>query len=270
MPEKLNETSLDTVAAAICYAMGIDPPEFAAGTNPVLRSYVDEKLHGEKCSRVLMYNPDAVAEWICRKYPALLREAAERTDIEVPLRSVMPSVTPVCFGTMYTGAQPAVHGIMKYEKPVIRIDTVFDAVTRAGKKAAIVADSECSMGRIFLEREMDYYIYDTLEEVNAKAMELITEDRYDLLVVYNGNYDHWMHKYSPEGIEALSELRCNSEMFAALSVLVERHWKKHNTLLGFAMDHGCHEIDGKCGSHGLDMPEDLNIVHLYKILPRTV
>jgi len=30
------------------------------------------------------------------------------------------------------------------------------------------------------------------------------------------------------------------------------------------MDHGCHEIDGGCGSHGLDMPEDLNIVQVYK------
>ena len=36
--------------------------------------------------------------------------------------------------------------------------------------------------------------------------------------------------------------------------------------MGFAMDHGCHEIDGNCGSHGLDMDEDFNIVHFYKIL----
>ena len=36
------------------------------------------------------------------------------------------------------------------------------------------------------------------------------------------------------------------------------------TLVGFAMDHGCHEIDGDAGSHGLDMEEDLTIVHLYK------
>jgi hypothetical protein len=36
------------------------------------------------------------------------------------------------------------------------------------------------------------------------------------------------------------------------------------------MDHGCHEIDGGCGSHGLDMPEDLNIVHLYKGYRREV
>jgi hypothetical protein len=39
----------------------------------------------------------------------------------------------------------------------------------------------------------------------------------------------------------------------------------HDTLVGFAMDHGCHEIDGGCGSHGLDMDEDLNILHLYKV-----
>lgn len=268
MLEKLNDISLDTIAAALCYALGIEPPACAAAPNETLVSYVDEMLQGEKCDRILMYNPDAIAQWIYRKYPALMQEAAARTDIEIPLRTVMPSVTPVCFGTMYTGAQPEVHGIRKYEKPVIRIDTVFDAVIRAGKKAAIVADSECSMGKIFLEREMDYYIYDTLEEVNAKAAELILADRYDLLAVYNGNYDHWMHKFSPEGIEALSELRCNSEMFAELSVLAERHWQQHNTLLGFAMDHGCHEIDGKCGAHGLDMPEDLNIVHLYKILKK--
>jgi hypothetical protein len=35
------------------------------------------------------------------------------------------------------------------------------------------------------------------------------------------------------------------------------------------MDHGCHEIDGGCGSHGLDMEEDLNIVHRYIALPKS-
>ena len=47
-------------------------------------------------------------------------------------------------------------------------------------------------------------------------------------------------------------------------MLIRKYWKNHNTLVGFAMDHGCHEIDGGCGSHGLDMPEDINIVHFYK------
>ena len=51
-------------------------------------------------------------------------------------------------------------------------------------------------------------------------------------------------------------------------MLIRKYWKGHNTLVGFAMDHGCHEIDGGCGSHGLDMEEDLNIVHLYKAYPK--
>ena len=180
------------------------------------------------------------------------------------MATVMPSVTPVCFGTMYTGAQPAVHGIQKYEKPVIKIDTLFDALLRAGKKVAIVADHLCSMGKIYLEREMDYFIFPTMEEVNAKAAELILKDEYDVIVVYNGNYDAKMHKTGTESVESLAELRINSNMFGTFAEMIENRWKGHNTLMGFAMDHGCHDIDGGCGSHGLDMDEDINIVHLYR------
>ena len=76
-----------------------------------------------------------------------------------------------------------------------------------------------------------------------------------------------MHRYGTESVEALGELRANSEAFAMFSALIKRFWKQHNTLVGFAMDHGCHDIDGGCGSHGLDMEEDINIVHLYKAYP---
>ena len=53
------------------------------------------------------------------------------------------------------------------------------------------------------------------------------------------------------------------------SEMIATHWRGHNTLVGFAMDHGCHEIDGGAGSHGLDMDEDIDIVHLYKAYPKT-
>ena len=180
------------------------------------------------------------------------------------MSTVMPSVTPVCFGTMYTGAQPKVHGIQKYEKPVIKIDTLFDALLRAGKRVAIIADNQCSMGKIFLEREMDYFLYDSIEQINAKAAEFIIKDEYDFIAVYNGNYDSTMHKTGTESIQSLAELRVNSRAFGTIAEMVKTHWKKHNTLLGFAMDHGCHDIDGDSGSHGLDMDEDINIVHLYR------
>ena len=76
-----------------------------------------------------------------------------------------------------------------------------------------------------------------------------------------------MHKTGTESPESLAELRTNSRSFGLFYELIKNHWKNHNTLVGFAMDHGCHDIDGGCGSHGLDMDEDINIVHLYKALP---
>ena len=263
-----NPDCLDTVCGALAYAMGIEPPVCAAPGNEKLKAFVDEKLGGAKADRVFMYNPDAVAQWVYEKYPALFETAESRVELHLPLRSVMPSVTPVNFGTMYTGAQPAVHGIQKYEKPVIRLDSIFDALLRAGKKPVLLAYGNCSLANIFNERKMDYYFFPTLDEVNAKAAELILQDQYDFYVVYNGNYDKKMHKNGPESPISLGEIVANCRTFAIFSEMIRTHWKQHNTLVGFAMDHGCHEIDGDCGSHGLDMPEDLNIQHLYQVYPK--
>ena len=261
-----NQNSLDTVCGALSYAMGINAPAQAAEKNADLAAFVDAAFGGEKADRIVMYNPDAIAQWIYEKYADYTKAMDKWADVKIPLRSVMPSVTPVCFGTMYTGAQPEVHGIQKYEKPVIKIDTIFDALLRAGKKIAVVTYGKCSISRIFLEREMDYFHYEEgpLEQVSAKAMELILRDEHDFIVIYHGNYDSVMHKNGPESARSLSELRLNAHAFGTICEMIKAHWKNHNTLVGFAMDHGCHEIDGSSGSHGLDMDEDINIMHLYK------
>ena len=263
---ELNKTSLDTLCSALTYVMGIPAPEKSnPEKNEELCAYADKMLNGKKADRIFMFNPDAIAQWIYEKYPDLFAQTANYKDIEIPFRTVMPSVTPVCFGTMYTGAMPEVHGILKYEKPVLKIDTIFDALIRAGKKGVIVASKKCSIGNIFLERDMDYFLYDSPNQVNAKASELIIKDEYDFYVVYNGNYDTAQHKNGPENVYSLSEIQANCRTFAMFNELIKTHWTKHDTLVGFAMDHGCHEIDGGLGSHGLDMPEDLNITHFYKI-----
>lgn len=261
-----NADNLDTLSGALSYAMGIPSPAQSAAPNERLCRYLDEVLGVQKVTRIFMYNPDAIAQWIYHKYPHMFTQLQQNTDLELPLCSVMPSVTPVCFGTMYTGAQPQVHGIQGYVKPVIKIDTFFDTLIRSGKKAAIVSTAGDSMSKIFLERDMDYYICDTVEQVNRKACDLIIQDRHDFIAVYNGNYDTCMHKYGPESQEALHELRNNICAFHMFLELISEHWRAHDTLAGFAMDHGCHEIDGNCGSHGLDMEEDLNITHLYKVI----
>ncbi|MBQ9544494.1 MAG: hypothetical protein IJV00_05140 [Clostridia bacterium] len=260
---KENRASIDSICSALCYALGIEPPRQANAPDERLKKFIDEKFSDKKADRIFMYNPDAVAEWIVEKYPQFISEVTSRSQIELPYRSVMPCVTPVCYGTIYTGALPDVHGIKAYAKPVIKIDTIFDALIRAGKKPVIVAVNGCSMSKIYLERDMDYFIFDTYEEVNAKAAQLIVEDKYDFYAVYNGNYDSTMHKFGPEAPIALAELKANSRQFGTFAEMISNLWKDHRTLAGFVMDHGCHEIDGGCGSHGLDMPEDMNIRHYY-------
>jgi len=262
---QLNEKSLDTVCAAFCYAMGIEPPKHAAPANERLAELVDKALGEEKADRVFLYNPDAVAQWVSEKYSKYIPEVLKHTHITLPLRAVMPSVTPVCFATMYTGTQPEMHGIRAYEKPALKIDTIFDALLRVGKRPVILADRGSSLSMIFLERHIDYFIYDSAEELFAKAAQIIMEDKYDFVVVYDESYDTTMHKNGTESPEALAALRCNAKMFGMLCQMIEDHWQQHNTLVGFATDHGCHEIDGGCGSHGLEMEEDLNIAHFYGV-----
>ena len=253
--------SVTGIAASLTEALGVPQPKQAAPSLEPLKHLVNGTV-----DRVLMYNPDAIALWLFQKYTPYFLPVMQHTQLTLPLQTVMPSVTPVCFASMYTGAMPEVHGIQKYEKPVLQTDTVFDALIRAGKKPCIVSTGRDSMSLIFLEREMAYYIVDSIEEANAKAADLIAEDQYDLIAVYNGNYDGTMHKFAPEGAPSLEALRQNTAAFAALAQQVRTHWKNHRTLIGFAPDHGCHAIDGDCGSHGLYMPEDMNIIHFYGII----
>ncbi len=268
MAEILNSFSLTGVAAALGEALGVGAPRQANPANEQLSGLVKRFSASGRADRIFMYNPDAVAMWVYQKYTAMFNDVVKHTQLALPLRTVMPSVTPVCFGTMYTGAYPEVHGIRKYEKPVIRIDTLFDAVIRAGKKAVILGDPRCSMSNIFLERDMDYFPIDGVDAINEKAMELIDGDQYDLMVVYNGNYDATMHKTGPESEASLEALRSNVRAFDHFIQAIKAKWAAHDTLFAFAMDHGCHEIDDGCGSHGLDMPEDLNIMHLYGFAPK--
>ena len=261
----INNTSLDTLCAALSCVMGIEPPKEAAPACKELTEPVDRKLNGQKVDRIIMYNPDAIAQWVFEKYHDMFQDILSLTDIALPFAAVMPSVTPVCFGTMYTGSQPEIHGIRSYVKPVIKIDTIFDALIRNAKKPAIVCTENDSLSKIYLERDMDYFFYDSADKINQKAGELILKGEHDFIVIYNGNYDSTMHKFGPESEEALTALQANIKAYYNFLKLAKESSKDKNTLVGFAMDHGCHEIDGNCGSHGLDMEEDLNIVHLYKL-----
>jgi len=268
MSKVYNSIPIGAVAKTITNIMGIDAPKQAKESMDVLVKRATLSFDDKKADRVFIYNPDAVALWLFQKHTHLFEEVLINADIALPMQAVMPSVTPVCFATMYTGAEPAVHGIEAYEKPVVKIDTLFDAVIRAGLKPAIVSTAGDSTSCIFLEREMDYFIFDTADECNEKAMELIERDKHDLIILYNPNYDNAMHRHGTESKEALAELKKNAETYGKIVKQIEKYWENHRTLIGFCPDHGCHDHDlyGQKAGHGLDLEEDLNVIHFFRFV----
>ena len=51
----INENSLDTVCAALCKIMGIEPPKEAAPANEALVDYANGVFGGEQADRIFMY-----------------------------------------------------------------------------------------------------------------------------------------------------------------------------------------------------------------------
>lgn len=268
MGEALNSLPLTGVAAAIAHCMGIDAPETSEEPIAAICDMCHRTFTGRKAGRMLLYNPDAIGMWLVQKYTADFAPVLLRTQLALPLRTALPSITPVCFATMYTGASPEVHGVdRKFDvKPVVRTDSLFDALIRAGKRAAIVAVEGCSMSRLYLERSMDYYFLPYDGEVNEKALELIERNEHDLIAVYNQEYDDVMHHTWPESPEALRAMRNHIATFSRLADAANTSWAGYDRLVGFMTDHGIHTGENGRGTHGEAIPEDMNIMHFFGTL----
>src|SRR5699024_11009815 len=152
-----NSISMTRLAASVAKAMDAEAPKQAEAPIPFVEDLVKNALGG-KADRVMIYNPDCIPMWLYQKYTEKFAPVLAATQLTVPVATVMPSVTPVCFGTMYTGAMPAVHGIRSYTKPVITIDSLFDSLRRSGKRVALSAVAESSMALIFQNRDIDYFL----------------------------------------------------------------------------------------------------------------
>lgn len=271
-----NNLSLTHFAATVAKMIGVEQP--ACADTPVdWACDVMSDLCKEGFDRVLIHNPDAMGMFLFEKYPEILEPVLKHTQVTIPFKSPTPSVTPVCFGTMYTGALPSVHGIQAYVKPVIKIDTLFDALIRAGKKVAIVATARSSMSLIFGERDMDVFVCDTEANVVEKAQELILEDQYDVLCVYTIGFDIKEHDFGPESKQGLAAAYREGTIFDQLVSTVKRNWTQHNTLISFSPDHGAHtENSGRLtgrgvpekGCHHPGTPQDLNTLHYMGVVLR--
>jgi len=242
--------------------MGIEPPTTcqASPLEPVLA------LGLAGVERVLVYAPDALGRVFLDNRPELKKRLVAASDVQVELRAMFPPKTPVCFASMFTGAPPEVHGIRKYERPILTCDTLFDALARAGKRAAIVAVEDCSMDIVFRTRAIDCFSQDNDAQATELALELVRAGEHDFIVAYNQEYDDTLHRTRHDGPEALAAAGRHVETFVRLWQAVEEHWAGHARALLFTPDHGAHydAVKGK-GDHGEEIPEDMDVLHFWHL-----
>jgi hypothetical protein len=170
---------------------------------------------------------------------------------------------------MFTGRPPASHGIRTYEKPVLRCETLFDRLVSAGKRVAIVAVRDSSIDRIFRGRAIDYFSERYDPEVTERTLRLLEEDRHDFVLAYHQEYDDTLHRTTPRSEEAVEALKKHVDAFVRLARAAHEHWAPYDRVLGFVPDHGAH-VDPQTGkgTHGLDIPEDMEVRHFYGVFRR--
>jgi hypothetical protein len=254
------DVDIRSVTSTLCRLMGIEPPSVC--TAPVLEAVL--KAAPGRVERVLVHAADAIGRVFLDNQPNLKKRLVAASDVQVELRSMMPPKTPVCFASMFTGAMPEVHGIRRYERPVLTCDTLFDALARAGKRAAIVAVKDCSMDIIFRNRQVDYFTEEDDAAVLNRTLSLLKEDRHEFIVSYNQEYDDTLHKTRHDGPEALAAAGRHVETFVRLWQATEENWAGHSRALLFTPDHGAHFDAAKDRSdHGEDIPEDMDVLHFW-------
>lgn len=262
----LNDCSMTQVAAGIAGCLGIEPPVDAERAYPLVGDLM--RARGvERVERALLFCPDAVALWLYQRYTSWYAPVLAEAPVALPVRTMLPSVTPVCFGTMFTGVTPYVHGIECYDKHILAQDSLFDALVRAGKRVALVAVADSSFDILFSDRTIDRFILPYDGDVNAKARELIEADEHDVVVVYNQEFDDVMHATYPESKRALEALEHHIAAFGELAGLARTAWAHHDRMVAWLPDHGVHIADNGHGQHGSDREDDLNTLHFYGFAP---
>ena len=277
---------LTAITPTVCALLGIAPPEGAdsAPLQPVLSA---AKTAGclERVKRALLYLPDAIGKHLQADHAPEFAAFSEHAPVAVETRSMLPSFTPVCFASMFTGLAPEGHGIQAYEKPVLACDTLFDALVWAGKRVALVALKDSSMDTIFGGRgavytagpphhkgaeELGAGMVQYLEQYDAQALwrglKLIDSDEFDVVVVYQMQYDDLLHVTGPHSPESLLAFRLHLASFTRLARAARARWKGRSHALAVLPDHGAHWSEAKqMGVHGTDMPVDMELVHYWGV-----
>jgi predicted AlkP superfamily pyrophosphatase or phosphodiesterase len=169
--------------------------------------------------------------------------------------SVMPTITPVNFATMLTGASPASHGITNREQH-LSLETVFHVLRGEGMASATAARAVSSLG-ILISPHADrpgIAASNTDDEVTGIALRAM-EGEANLLWVQLLDVDDAGHAHGPlsrDSRDAASRADSNLR-----KILGAAHRGGYSALV--LADHGQHTIEKNGavqGTHGTDIPQD--------------
>jgi len=170
--------------------------------------------------------------------------------------TVFPPITDVAFSSMVTGETPACTGIKSRGDSGLKCDTVFESLSRSGKKCTVVEGNikilkDDSNTVLNIDENKDGFIDDEIFASGLKQMEVGP----DVLLVHFHSYDDLAHEYGPYSPEAMKQL----EKIDGWTQQLVENWDGDIIV---AADHGLHE-EGNGGNHGSFCPEDLFIPIIY-------
>lgn len=243
------EYSLTQLAPTVAAVLGLPAPAQAADP-PV--SQVVSDLPG--ASRVAVLAPDALGlhPFTIWRHEMPFLDSLHHAKTLV-MRGVMPTITPVNFATIVSGAEPSVHRIQTFNDS-FACETLFDVVRRHGGTSAGVGQKGYT-GSELLGRHADLWgkaESNTDAEVEEIVLQFVREHQPQFIIVQFGSTDDVLHKYGPSSREVLPVLKETDERLGR----VVGELRKHAYGVIVTADHGQHDVEPAGGSHGTEIDED--------------
>lgn len=244
-----------SVAPTVCSVLGIRSPR-KAEREPLPE--VVESLGPQRRLAVVVIDAFGSSTWDAAKTETPTFNAIANRHL-LHLRSVMPTITPVNFATMLTGASPDVHLIRAREEELTH-ETIFDVLRREGRTSATAARALSSLGILIspfadlpgiAETNLD-------EDVCGLAVGAIEEGA-NLVWVQLLDVDEVGHSHGPFSLESIAA--CHGAD-THLKYITRSAYQEGYGLIVLA-DHGQHpmvrENGSKVGTHGTLADEDVYV-----------
>ena len=279
MAIRSKEPNLTNFAATLLKCMGIEKTAHMSDAVEALAEDVRKSAGGD-IEKALIYHVDAVPAYIVDAHEAMFAPVRRQAQVCAEFNAVMPSITPVCFGAMYSGAYPDENGVPCYLPPTltpeliqprISCTTVIEALVAAGKKVAVFTCSNGCIASMLYGRGADMFIIDGDDAAMYRAADAALDlQKYDVIFLYQLSFDYTMHAYGPQSEEALKVLETLTNRFEAIAEHAQKVWKDYKRLMVFNSDHGSHDVQDDPthkGMHGDDIPEDMQMKWFFGAYP---